>query len=97
MSLDKLPVNLFDLVLVAVLVLGVLRGRKNGMSEELLNVLKWFALLVACAVAYEPLGRLFSQSSGVLSLLTCYIMAYNTAALREKPAQRLISNCAGHQ
>ncbi len=81
MSLDKLPVNLFDFVLVAVLVFGVLRGRKNGMSEELLNVLKWFALLVACALAYDPLGRLFAQSSRVLSLLTCYIMAYIAVAL----------------
>src|SRR6266850_5522758 len=81
MSLDKLPVNLFDLVLVAVLVLGVLRGRKNGMSEELLNVLKWFALLLACAVAYQPLGSLFAQSSRVLSMLTCYIMAYIAVGL----------------
>ncbi len=81
MSLDKLPVNLFDLVLVAVLVVGVLRGRKHGMSEELLNVLKWFALLFACAVAYEPLGSLFAQSSHVLSMLTCYIMAYIAVAL----------------
>src|SRR6266404_177582 len=81
MSFDKLPVNLFDLVLVAVLVLGVFRGRKHGMSEELLNVLKWFALLLACAFAYEPLGILFAQSSRVLSMLTCYIMAYIAVAL----------------
>lgn len=81
MSLDKLPVNLFDFVLVAILVFGVLRGRKHGMSEELLNVLKWFALLLACAVAYEPLGNLFAQSSRVLSTLTCYIMAYIAVAL----------------
>jgi uncharacterized membrane protein required for colicin V production len=76
MSVDKLPVNLFDIVLVGVLVIGILRGRKHGMSEELLPVLKWFALLCACALAYEPLGQLFSQSSHVLSMLTCYIMAY---------------------
>src|SRR6266478_565028 len=81
MSLDKLPVNMFDFVLVAVLVLGVLQGRKHGMSEELLPVLKWFALLCACAVAYEPLGRLFAQSSHVLSMLTCYLMAYIAIAL----------------
>jgi len=81
MSLDKLPVNLFDFVLVAVLVFGVLSGRKHGMSEELLPVLKWFALLCACAVAYEPLGSLFAQSSRVLSMLTCYLMAYIAVAL----------------
>jgi uncharacterized membrane protein required for colicin V production len=76
MSVDKLPVNLFDIVLVGVLVIGILRGRKHGMSEELLPVLKWFALLCACALAYEPLGSLFSQSSRVFSMLTCYVMAY---------------------
>src|SRR4051812_28075158 len=81
MSLDKLPVNLFDFVLVAVLVFGVLNGRKHGMSEELLPALKWFALLCACAFAYEPLGTLFSQSSRVLSMLTCYVMAYIAVAM----------------
>ena len=45
MNLDKLPFNWFDFVLVVVLVVGVFRGRKHGMSEELLPLLKWLAIL----------------------------------------------------
>src|SRR5437868_10477099 len=78
MSPDKLPVNLFDLILVAVLVVGVLRGRKHGMSEELLSLLKWLAILVVCALVYEPVGKVFV---GSFTLLACYLMAYVAAAL----------------
>jgi uncharacterized membrane protein required for colicin V production len=76
MNLDALPINLFDFVVVGVLVVGVMRGRKHGMSEELLGVLKWVAVLAICALGYEPLGRLFAQSSKVFSTLTCYLLAY---------------------
>src|SRR6266851_3479980 len=55
MNLDKLPVNAFDIVLVAVLVAGVLRGRKHGMSEELLGLIKWLAILALLN------ARLFSE------------------------------------
>lgn len=79
MNPDNLPVNMFDFALVAVLVVGVLRGRKNGMSEELLGLLKWVAILVVCALVYEPLGKLFAGST--FSLLSSYLMAYIAAAL----------------
>ena len=76
MSLDKLPINAFDLVLVALLALGLVRGRKLGMSGELLAVVKWLAVLFGCAVAYEPLGRFLADSTGIFSLLSCYLIAY---------------------
>src|SRR5688572_214462 len=81
MSLDQFPLNLFDFVLVGVLVAGIMRGRKHGMSEELLEVLKWVVVLCACAVAYEPLGRLFSRTTRVFSLLTCYLLSYIAIAI----------------
>jgi hypothetical protein len=64
-----------------VLVAGVFRGRKHGMSEELLNVLKWLALIIICAVAYEPLGQIFAANSRVFSTFSCYLMAYISVAL----------------
>ncbi len=76
----KLPVNMFDVVLVGVLVAGVFRGRKQGMSEELLGLLKWLAIVIGCAMLYEPLGRAFA-SSGVFGLLSSYLMAYIAVAL----------------
>ncbi len=75
MSLDKLPVGVFDVILIAVLVLGLMRGRKHGMSEELLQVLEWVCVVVACTFLYEPIGKMLEQSSP-LSLLTCYVVVY---------------------
>ncbi len=80
MNLDKLPVNIFDAIVLVVLGLGVWRGRKHGMSEELLMLLKWVSILLACAFSYEPLGRLIAQE-GNFSLLSSYLMAYVSVAL----------------
>ncbi len=80
MSLDKLPINLFDFVLVAVLVIGVLRGRKNGMSEELLSLLMWLTILFLGAIVYEPAGRLLADTSP-FSLLSSYVIVYVASAL----------------
>ena len=81
MNLDKLPFNAFDLVLVAVLVAGVLYGRKHGMSEELLNLIKWLTILFACATLYEPVADLFGQFTSQFSRLTCFLLAYAAVAL----------------
>lgn len=75
MNLDALPVNVFDLGLVVLLLLGIMRGRKRGMSEELMDLVKWLALLWGCAYIYEPAGRLIAQSSP-FSLLASYLIAY---------------------
>jgi uncharacterized membrane protein required for colicin V production len=80
MSPDKIPLNLFDLALLAVLVAGLVRGRKHGMSEELMELLKWLAVLFGCAVAYEPGGHFLADTSPI-SLLTSYVIVYIVAAL----------------
>jgi len=81
MNFNSLPFNMFDFVLVMVLIAGVMRGRKSGMSGELLSVAKWLAILFVCAVAYEPVGAFFNQTTGVFSTLSCYLIAYVGAAL----------------
>ena len=58
MSLDQLPINLFDLVVIVVLLAGITRGRKHGMSEELMSLLSWLAILFGGAAVYEPGGEL---------------------------------------
>ena len=62
LNLDKLPINGFDLVLIVVLLTGIARGRKVGMSAELLSLLKWLAILFGCSLAYQPIGEAFAQS-----------------------------------
>src|SRR3989442_15463098 len=81
LSLDKLPINGFDLVLLVVLITGIARGRKLGMSGELLSLLKWLAILFGCALAYQPIGETFAQTTGIFSMLSAYIIAYIVAAL----------------
>lgn len=80
MSLDNLPVNWFDLALIAVLGLGIWRGRKHGMSEETLPLAKWLIITLGAALAYEPVGQ-FLASASPLSLLASYIIGYLTVVL----------------
>lgn len=79
MSLDNLPFNWFDIVLTMVLVMGVFRGRKRGMSEELMTVLLWLAIVVTSSVAYEPIGDWLASVS-LFSRLMCYVTAYLVTA-----------------
>jgi len=81
MALNTLRLNWFDLVVVVAFLAGLHRGRKHGMSEESLLLLKWLALLVGCAILYRPLGMVICTVSPVFSTLTGYLMAYSAAAL----------------
>ena len=44
--LKNFTLSWFDLVALAVLVVGLFRGRKRGMSEELLDVFQWLLIVV---------------------------------------------------
>jgi len=80
MDLDKLPINAFDCVVLATLVVGIMRGRKHGMSEELIGLVTWMAVVIVCAMVYEPAGQWFAQSSP-FSLLASFLMVYIAGAL----------------
>jgi uncharacterized membrane protein required for colicin V production len=81
MSLDQLPINLFDFVVIVVLLAGIARGRKHGMSEELMSLLTWLAILFGCAAIYEPGGQVLAQYTNMFSRLSCYLVAYVGGAL----------------
>lgn len=76
----NLPFNWFDIALVIVLALGVSRGRKHGMSTEIMLVVKWVAIILAGAFGYEVVGDMVTDSS-VFTHLSAYIMAYFCIAL----------------
>lgn len=80
MSLNEMPFNVFDVALLGILIMGVLRGRKHGMSEELMNLVKWLAVVIACSLFYEPLGGMMAQSTP-FSLLSSYIFVYAGGAM----------------
>jgi uncharacterized membrane protein required for colicin V production len=75
----KLPFNWFDIAIPIVLIIGVLRGRKHGMSEELMLVLKWIAIIFGCAFGYQMLGDSLAEMT-VLNRLQAYITAYLAVA-----------------
>ena len=73
--LSVLHINWFDLAVVVWLIIGVFRGRKHGMSQELLPLVQWIAVVVATSFLYLPLARLMVQRTG-LTLLPCALFSY---------------------
>jgi uncharacterized membrane protein required for colicin V production len=58
-TLDQIPFNWFDLAILAILAFGIFRGRKNGMTKELVPTLQWIVLVVACGLGYALVGQIF--------------------------------------
>jgi uncharacterized membrane protein required for colicin V production len=73
--LTSFHLNWFDLVVVVWLIVGIFRGRKHGMSQELLPLVQWIAIIVVTSLANPPLARLMVRYTG-LTLLPCAIFCY---------------------
>jgi len=80
MDLNKMSFNVFDVALLIILVMGLVRGRKHGMSAELMSLIKWLAVVITCAFVYEPAGTWVAQTSP-FSLLASFMMVYISLAL----------------
>ena len=65
---------------VVFLVLGIVRGRKNGMSGELFQVLQWVAVLVGCAFLYDKISPLLAGPLH-LSDLAANMFGYNHSGI----------------
>jgi uncharacterized membrane protein required for colicin V production len=77
------PFNYVDLIIVALLVAGIFRGRKRGMSEELLSFLQWIVIIFGGSLIYRAGGHFIKQTAP-FSLLVCYVLVYVTFALMVK-------------
>jgi uncharacterized membrane protein required for colicin V production len=75
MNLSALSYNWFDLAVVILLAIGVLRGRSRGMSEELLDLLKWLGIVVLGGMAYQPIGGFLADYTH-MALGASYVFAY---------------------
>jgi len=53
---NNLGFNWFDMVVIIVLGFGLFRGRRNGMSKELLPLLEWLVLVPVCGLVYPMLA-----------------------------------------
>lgn len=78
--MKNLQLSVFDLVLAVVLAIGLVRGRKRGISEELLDVLQWVAVVVTAAFTYRLLGGLLIQYVG-LPPIYAHLLGYLVAAI----------------
>lgn len=76
MKIDNIDFGWFDLVVVAAVIVGALRGRKRGMSEELLDLLKWLAIVIVGGLFYRPLGQLLFAQIPVLNRTIAFVLAY---------------------
>jgi uncharacterized membrane protein required for colicin V production len=72
-----------DFVTLLVICIGIVRGRKRGLSEELLDTTMWLIIVVAGAFLYRIMGNLLIQKP-ILSLLTYYMLSYLAVALAVK-------------
>src|SRR4030095_9821901 len=75
MNAPPIMVSWVDLAVLVVVIAGIFRGRKRGMSEELLDVIKWVMVLAAAAFLTRPAGHMLPDPS-VFSLCSCYIFTY---------------------
>ncbi len=83
LSLDNLPVNWFDAAILVVLGFGIFRGRKNGMTKEVLPTMQWLIAIVAAGLAYDPLAQYYAGKcnldklwAGVLGYLTIAFLVF---------------------
>jgi uncharacterized membrane protein required for colicin V production len=79
-SLNDMPFGWFDIVLVAVLLFGAFRGRKHGMTMEILPTFRLLAIVLAASFGYEFAGDIFHNFFG-LSRVECNCLGYVTVAL----------------
>jgi uncharacterized membrane protein required for colicin V production len=75
MKMEDIGIGWIDLMIATVVVVGIIRGRKRGMSEELLDVLKWLLILATGSFCYGPLG-VYLSSSTMFSHLAAYVASY---------------------
>ena len=60
--------NWFDVALLFVIVFGFWRGRRNGMTKEVVPVTQWLAMVIAGAAGYGSLGKLLINAGLIKSV-----------------------------
>jgi uncharacterized membrane protein required for colicin V production len=75
-SLEHLPFNWFDLTLIAVLLFGLYRGRKNGMSKEFLPLIEWLIAISLATLFYSKLADVLVNVGNMKRAAGAYVLSY---------------------
>ena len=70
-----------DCAVVVLLFVGLWRGRRRGMSEELLDIIKWALIVVLAGLGYQPIAQLLLSFTSVFGPLSMYVTTYMALAL----------------
>ncbi|MEK7686430.1 MAG: CvpA family protein [Verrucomicrobiota bacterium] len=96
MKLDALRANWFDLLVVVMLIVGLVRGRKRGISEEMLDVFQWLIIVVLGGLVYQPFGKMVAEFTH-MSLLYGYVTIYVFTAVMVKLVFTAIKRMVGEK
>jgi uncharacterized membrane protein required for colicin V production len=96
MNLPNFTISWVDMITVLVILVGILRGRKRGLSEELLDTVQWVTIIVACAYSYRIIGDFLHQKP-LLSQLSYYVLSYILVALVIKGLFALLKRQIGQK
>jgi len=94
--MKDLHFNYVDGIILIVLVIGIVRGRKRGMSEELLTFVQWLVIIFGGSKIYGPLGKMLSEQAP-FSLATSYVIVYLLFALLVKGLFSQIQRALGEK
>jgi uncharacterized membrane protein required for colicin V production len=76
-SLGGLTFNYIDGIVLVWLIIGFFRGRKRGMTQELLPMLQWIAIVIVAGLFYAPFSDLiYNNTGGAFKHLWANITAY---------------------
>jgi uncharacterized membrane protein required for colicin V production len=89
--LKSLNLSVFDGFFIAFLAVGIVRGRKRGISEELLDLIQWLGVIVGAALAYPGIGGAlinYAKFPPLLANVLGYIIAAGTIVFLFKNLKR---------
>jgi len=77
---QKLPINWFDATIVIVLGFGLFRGRRNGMTKEIVPTVQWLVVIIAAGLTYGLVATFYNNTCG-FNKLWAGITGYLSVAL----------------
>jgi len=96
MNFGKTQLNWFDLLVLGLVVFGIWRGKKRGMSEELLDVFQWLSIVVIGAMTYVPLGQVIASATRFPAFYA-NLLAYAVIAIIIKLLFAAVKRAAGEK